>query len=359
MQWIRARGGERIAGVATALPASSSVGSGRRSAHEADLAASRAGDEAAFARLVSPLHRELHAHCYRMLGSFHDAEDAVQETLVRAWRGLAGFEGRSSLRSWLYSIATRVCLDATSSRKRRVLPMDLGPAADHTVLDSAPMNEALWITPYPEASPEDRTERRETLELAFVTALQHLPGNQRAALLLFDVLDFSAAEIAEMMATSTTSVNSALARARRTIVAASPTPGAVSRGRTADDVAARVIAGRFARALERGDIHEFVSLLTADVTWSMPPLRHWYSGLDAVAEFAVEVPMTRCPSWRHRFVGANGEPAIAFYVGDGTDAVHDAWSVTLLGLRGDHVAAITSFLGPDCFDILGLPLSIR
>ncbi|MBN9176969.1 MAG: sigma-70 family RNA polymerase sigma factor [Microbacterium sp.] len=326
---------------------------------EADLAASRTGDEAAFARLAAPLRRELHAHCYRMLGSFHDAEDAVQESLMRAWRGLARFEGRSSLRSWFYTVATRVCLDAVNSRKRRALPMDLGPAADHTVLDSAPLTDVDWLTPYADAQPEDRTERRDTLELAFVAALQHLPGNQRAALLLFDVLDFSAAEIAEIMATSTTSVNSALARARRTIAASAPTPGSTSMTHTVDDSEARSIAARFATALEQGDIDTFVSLLTADVTWAMPPLPHWYRGLEAVADFALQVPMTRCPSWKYRVIQANGAPAVAFYVGLDTGSTHEAWSITVLGLRDDRVAAITSFLGADCFDIFQLPLSVQ
>jgi len=292
-----------------------------------------------------------------MLGSFHDAEDAVQETLVRAWKGIARFEGRSSLRSWFYTVATRVCLDVVNSRKRRALPMDLGPASDHTVLDSAPLTDVDWLTPYPDAQPEDRTERRDTLELAFVAALQHLPGNQRAALLLFDVLDFSAAEIAEIMATSTTSVNSALARARRTIAAIEPTPGSTSTAYLVDDGAARVLAARFATALEEGDIDAFVSLLTADVTWAMPPLPHWYLGLDAVADFAYEVPMRRCPSWKYRILRANGGPAVAFYVGHEPDGPHDAWSITVLGLRDDHIATITSFLGPECFDIFGLPLT--
>lgn len=334
------------------------VDAGRSSDAEADLVASRDGDEAAFARLTAPLRRELHAHCYRMLGSFHDAEDAVQETLVRAWKGIARFEGRSSLRSWLYTVATRVCLDVVSSGKRRALPMDLGPASDHTVLDSAPLTDVDWLTPYPDTQPEDRTERRDTLELAFVAALQHLPGNQRSALLLFEVLDFSAAEIAEIMATSTTSVNSALARARRTLAARRPTPDPASSTHQVDDGAARTLAARFATALEEGDIDTFVSLLTADVTWAMPPLPHWYLGLDAVAGFALQVPMTRCPSWKCRVIRANDGPAVAFYVGHEPDSPHDAWSITVLGLRDDNIATITSFLGPECFDIFDLPLTV-
>ena len=289
------------------LPART-VDLGLSPAAEADLVAARAGDEAAFSRLVAPLRRELHAHSFRMLGSFHDAEDAMQEALIRAWKGLPRFEGRSSLRSWLYTVTTRVCLDVMNSRKRRALPMDLGPAADHTVLDSAPLTDVDWLTPFPDAQPEDRTERRDMLELAFVAALQHLPGNQRAALLLFDVLGFSAAEIAEIMVTSTTSVNSALARARRTMAAIAPTPDSTSTVHRVDDDEARLIAARFATALEHEDIDTFISMLTDDATWTMPPLPHWYRGLNAVADFALQVPMTRCPSWKHRTPGRTASP---------------------------------------------------
>jgi RNA polymerase sigma-70 factor, ECF subfamily len=169
--------------------------------------------DADFERLVEPFRRELHAHCYRMLGSVHDADDALQDALLRAWRRLSTYEGRGSLRSWLYSIATNACLDLIETRGRRALPVDLGPASERAVVDSAPLTEVAWLTPYPDA----RYEVREAVELAFVAALQHLPGNQRAALLLFDVLGYSVAEIAELMATSTTSVNSALARARRIV----------------------------------------------------------------------------------------------------------------------------------------------
>jgi RNA polymerase sigma factor (sigma-70 family) len=189
---------------------------------QAELARARGGDDAAFSRLVAPLRRELHAHCYRMLGSAHDADDALQEALLRAWRGLARFEGRGSLRSWLYTVATRSCLDVVERRGRRAMPVDLGPSSDRAVLEAAPQAEVAWLGPYPDAGlaegpagPVARYEQREAVELAFVAALQHLPGNQRAALLLFDVLGFSAAEIAAMMDTTATSVNSALAQAGR------------------------------------------------------------------------------------------------------------------------------------------------
>lgn len=194
---------------------------------EADLAQALSGDAAAFGSLVEPLRRELHAHCYRMLGSTHDADDALQDALLRAWRGLAGFERRGSLRSWLYAVATRTCLDSLKNRERRALPVDLGPSSDSVVLDAAPVTDVAWLDPYPDAGlvvPEARYEQREAVELAFVAALQYLPGNQRSALLLFDVLGFSTAEIATMMVTSAASVNSALARARRLVAEKVPSP---------------------------------------------------------------------------------------------------------------------------------------
>ncbi|MFD7639456.1 sigma-70 family RNA polymerase sigma factor [Kitasatospora sp. NPDC059795] len=329
---------------------------------DADLAAARDGDDAAFTRLVAPLRRELHAHCYRMLGSTHDADDALQEALVRAWRGLAGFEGRSSLRGWLYTVATRTCLDAIARRGRRALPVDLGPAADHAVLDAAPLTEVAWLGPYPDAGlplgpagPAARYEQREAVELAFVAAVQHLSGNQRAALLLFDVLGFSADEIAAMMDTSTTSVNSALARARRTLTAKLPQVSQQRTLRTLGDPRVRGIASSFATALERGDADALVALLTEDVTWSMPPLAQWYAGRAAVMDFAVAVPLTRCPSWRHLLTTANGQPAVAFYLGEAPDAPHRAWSLTVLTLRRDAVAGLVSFLGAEHAVRAGLP----
>jgi RNA polymerase sigma-70 factor (ECF subfamily) len=334
-------------------------------ATDADLAVARAGDDAAFGRLVQPLRRELHAHCYRMLGSAHDADDALQDALLRAWRGLARFEGRSSLRSWLYTVATHSCLDIIEHRRKRALPMDLGPSSDRAVLDQTPLAEVAWLGPYPDAGLADgpagpcaRYEQREAIELAFVAALQHLPGNQRAALLLFEVLGFSAAEIATMMATSTTSVNSALARARKIVAEKVPSPTQQQTLRQIGDDRVREIVTRYATALERGDAQALIALLTEDVTWSMPPLPHWYDGIEAVTDFAVQVPLTRCPSWRYLPASANGQPAVAFYLGDDDSSPHRAWSITVLTLRGEHIAELTSFLGPDHFAPFGLPASL-
>lgn len=316
---------------------------------EADLDRARAGDDDAFTRLVQPLRGELHAHCYRMLGSPHDADDALQEALIRAWKGLSRFEGRSSLRSWLYTVATRTCLDAVERRGRRALPVDLRPSSERAVLEHAPLNDVAWLEPYPDA----RYEQRESVELAFVAALQHLPGNQRAALLLFEVLGFSAAEIATMMDTSTTSVNSALARARR--IVAEKVPG---EEHTPDDPRLREIAADFAGAIERGDADALVALLTEDVTWSMPPLPNWYDGLDAVMDFAAQVPLTSCGAWRTTLTSANAQPAVAFYLRDEASGEYRPWSITVLSTRAGRICAITSFIGPAHFARLGLPAAM-
>ena len=329
---------------------------------DSDLARARAGDGAAFARLVEPLRRELHAHCYRLLGSSHDADDALQEALLRAWRALDRFEGRGSLRSWLYRVATRTCLDAREQRGRRALPVDLGPASERAVVDAAPRTDVAWLGPYADAglpdgyaAPDARYEQREAVELAFVAALQHLPANQRAALVLFDVLGFSAAEIATTMKTSTTSVNSALARARRLVAERVPARSQQQTLRKIGDARVRETVAAFAGALERGDADTLVARLTEDVTWSMPPLPHWYRGLAAVTDFATRVPLGSCGSWRVRVTTANGQPAVASYLRGDDDHEHRAWAVNVLTLREDRIADVTSFIGADHFALFGLP----
>ncbi|MGI5281798.1 sigma-70 family RNA polymerase sigma factor [Nonomuraea polychroma] len=327
-------------------------------AADRDLGRAREGDHAAFARLIAPLRGELHAHCYRMLGSAHDADDALQDALVRAWRGLARFEGRSSLRSWLYTVATRTCLDLVETRGRRARPVDLGPADDRAVVDDAPRTDVDWLGPYPDTGPAARYEQREAVELAFVAALQHLPGNQRAALLLFEVLGFSVAEIATMMSTTTTSVNSALARARRIVAERVPSPSQQQTLRAIGDSRVREIVAGYAAALERGDAGALVALLTEDVTWSMPPLPHWYRGLAAVTDFATRLPLTSCGSWQHLPAYANGQPAVASYLWDDAAGAHLAWSINVLTLRGERISEITSFIGREHFPLFGLPASL-
>ena len=316
------------------------------------LDAARAGDEAAYSALVAPLRDGLRAHCYRMLGSVHDADDAVQDALVRAWQGIDRFEGRSSVRSWLYRIATRVCLDVVAGRRARALPADLGPPVDDGAHDGVPLTDVAWLQPYP-SGPAARYEERESVELAFVAALQHLPGNQRAALLLFDVLGFSAREVAGMMRTSPASVHSALQRARRVVDEEVPEPGQQRTLRTLGDARLRELVERYTAALERGDTAAMVALLTEDVTWAMPPLPSWYRGLPAVAGFLERMPMTR--SWRHLPTVANGQPAVACYLWDDAAGAHLAEVVDVLTLRGDRICAVTSFMDAGLFPLFGLP----
>lgn len=330
-----------------------------------DLARAREGNDGAFTRLVEPLRRELHAHCYRMLGSVHDADDALQDALLRAWRGLARFEGRSSLRSWLYTVVTHTCLDAIERRGKRALPIDLGPSSDRAVVGDAPLSEVAWLGPYPDtglmegpAGPTSRYEQREAVEVAFVAALQHLPGNQRAALLLFEVLGFSATEIATTMDTTVASVNSALQRARRVVADKVPARSQQQTLRTIGDAHLRKVVAAYCAALENGDADALVALLTEDVTWSMPPMPGWYHGLEAVTDFAVRVPLTGCGSWRHLPTSSNGQPAVACYLDGDDTGTHRAWSITVLALRGDRIAEITSFIGPEHFASFGLPASL-
>ncbi|PXY30896.1 sigma-70 family RNA polymerase sigma factor [Prauserella muralis] len=332
-------------------------------ATDPDVDRARKGDESAFTRLVEPLRRELHAHCYRMLGSPHDADDALQEALLRAWRGLARFEGRASLRSWLYTVATRTCLDAVEHRGRRALPMDLGPASERAVPGTARRDDVAWLGPYPDTGlpgdrPDARYEQREAVELAFVAACQHLPGNQRASLLLFDVLGFTVAEIAAIMDTTTASVNSALQRARQGIADRVPARSQQQALRTLPDTRLREIVRGYASALERGDADALVALLTEDVTWSMPPMPHWYGGIEAVTDFAVQVPLTSCGSWRHLPTSANGQPAVACYLWNDAAGAHAAWSINVFTVRGERIAGITSFVDPGWFPLFALPAAL-
>jgi RNA polymerase sigma-70 factor, ECF subfamily len=289
-----------------------------------------------------------------MLGSTHDADDALQDALLRAWRGLAGFEGRSSLRSWLYTVATRTCLDLVENRSKRALPMDIGPASERAVVADSPMTDVAWLEPYPDA----KYEQREAVELAFVAALQHMAGNQRAALLLFEVLGFSAAEIATVMETSTTSVNSALARARRVVAEKVPAISQQQTLRKLGDARLKEIVTGYASALERGDAEALVELLTEDVTWSMPPLPHWYRGLDAVTDFIIRVPMAdACPSWRCLPATANGQLAVGQYLQVSTGE-YPSWAISVLTLRDDRIADVTTFIGGAEFAAFGLPASL-
>lgn len=316
--------------------------------------AAGSGDRERFDRAVAPLRRELHAHCYRMLGSVHDADDALQEGLLRAWRAYDRFEGRSSLRTWLYTVVTRTCLDTAKARSRRALPIDLGPSSAELAVDAIPTDDIPWLTPYPD--PADSAQRAEHVELAFIATMQHLSGNERAAILLTDVLGFSAADAAAVMSTTPTSMHSALARARRTLAGVDLTATGVADSRPSPSTLA--LAHRFADALATSDLQAFIGLLAPHVTWQMPPLREWYAGAEAVASFAHAVPMTLCPSWRTEVLSANGQPAIAFYLGTQSEAPHEAWSLTVLTVADQRITAITSFLDPDLFARFQLPVQL-
>src|SRR3954453_17518135 len=270
------------------------------------LAAARRGDEAVFGRLVEPHRAELHAHCYRMLGSLQDAEDALQEALLGAWRGLPRFEGRSSLRSWLYKVATNACLKLLERRPKLVLPVDYGPAADpHDGLGD-PLAEPLWVEPYPDAGLA--YEQRESIELAFIAALQFLPARQRAVLILSDVLGFSGAEVAEALETTPASVYSALQRAHKTVDERLPRQSHQATLRELGDDRLRELVAAYVAAWERGDVDAVAALLTDDVTLAMPPRPEWYAGLDAVTAFLRVTPLRAPERGGVRAVAADGPP---------------------------------------------------
>ena len=316
------------------------------------LAAARRGDEDAFRRLVEPLRGELQAHCYRMLGSLHDAEDAFQDALLRAWRALPRFDGRSSLRSWLYRIATNTSLDLIGRRPKRVLPIDHVAPADAADGPGTPLTESVWVEPYPDdrlgvedgyASPDARYERRESVELAFIAALQHLAPNQRAVLILREVLGFSAAEVAASLETSVASVNSALQRARRTVEERLPAQSQQATLRTLGDERMREIVEAYMDAMARGDVPAVVSMLAEDAAWSMPPLGSWFHGAQ-VREFLVRGPLSGEWRWRHLPARANGQPAVAAYTWHEDVRAYLPFALDVLSLRGDKIEQVTAFI---------------
>jgi len=331
------------------------------------LAAARAGAEDAYGRLVGPYRAELHAHCYRMLGSTPDAEDALQEALLRAWRGLQGFEGRSSFRSWLYKIATNACLKAIERRPKRVLPIDYGPAADPHDGPGEPVVESVWLEPYPDGrigledgllGPDARYEQREGVELAFVAAFQHLPARQRAVLILRDVLGFSARETAETLETTPVSVDSALQRAHKAVNERLPKQSQQATLRSLGDTALREVVDRYISAWERSDVDMLVAMLTEDARMTMPPLPTWYSGRDEVITFLRGVPLAGVKRWRLVPTRANGQIAFGAYVWDEEAHAFVPHGVNVLTLRAAHIEEITTFLTPDALQGFGLPAAI-
>jgi RNA polymerase sigma-70 factor (ECF subfamily) len=319
------------------------------------LQAARTGDDVAFAGLLKPYERELHAHCYRMLGSVFDADDALQDAELRAWKALKRFEGRSSLRSWLYTIATNTCLTQIQRRPKRVLPVDYGGPTDPLTGPGQPITETVWLEPYPDsdledglAGPEARYEQRESVELAFIAALQHLPATQRAVLVLREVLGFSAKEVAEAMETTVASVNSALQRARATLAErdVTPAPDAVDAGQ-------RALLDRYMAAFESYDIGSLVSLLHEDATQSMPPYRLWLRGAGEIGRWMLGQGIG-CRGSRLLATSANGCGAFGVYR-PCEPAGHKPFSLQIVEVTDGRIAGLHNFLYPELFAAVGLP----
>jgi RNA polymerase sigma-70 factor (ECF subfamily) len=328
----------------------------------ADLAAATAGDEVAFRRLTERYLRELHLHCYRVLGSFQDAEDALQETLLRAWQHLASFEGRSSFRAWLYRIATNVCL--TRGARRRLEPGSLSEAVLEAAASGSEPVSHLW--PYPDAwldeleaasdNPAAVYDLRESVQLAFLAAVQLLPPRQRAALLLRDVLGFSAAEVATMLEATTASVNSALQRARATLEL-QRAQGRLRIGRAAPtNEVERSLVGRYLEAWNAADVDTLAALLASDAVVTMPPLPLRCAGRQAVATFLASVPAGGArQQFRFLATRANRQPALAVYRLDAAAGSYHAWGLFVLTLDHLAIAEITAFLDPSLPPAFGLP----
>jgi RNA polymerase sigma-70 factor (TIGR02960 family) len=331
---------------------------------EGTLSRARLGDDDSFRALTDPYSRELHVHCYRILGSVQDAEDMLQETLLAAWRGLDQYEERDSLRAWLYRIATNRCLNALRDSRRR--PRE-APGLPFEVPEPTRRAEPLWLEPYPDAllagiaetspGPEARYEAREAVTLAFVAALQHLPPRQRAVLVLRDVLGFHAAEVAEMLESSEVSVNSALQRARATLETRHP-PNR-ERASLPRSPRERELSARFADAVQSGDVDEMVSLLTDDALLTMPPMPLEYQGHEAIAAFlsyreeARGVPLRVVPT------RANTQPAFGCYTPDAQAEIARPAGLFVLTLDADAFEAITWFADTALFGLFGLPRTVR
>nr|WP_163510729.1 sigma-70 family RNA polymerase sigma factor [Fodinicola acaciae] len=317
-------------------------------------------DNDEFVRLTDPFRRELLAHCYRMLGSVHDAEDLVQETYIRAWKAYDAFEGRSSLRTWLYKIATRTCLTALESRSKRPMPSDFGGPSDEPTGDLRESTEVAWLQPIPtaggsEESPSDPAAivtSKESTRLALIAALQHLPARQRAVLIMRDVLAWRAAEVAELLETSTAAVNSALQRARAELKDAAPAQDEVVEP---EDPRERALLARYVDAFERYDTEAIMGLLKQDIVWEMPPFLAWFVGRENVRRLIED----QCPGNGPGAIKmvptqANGQNALAVYIDTG-DGVHRAHSLQVPTTDGDHVTKMMVFFDLTLFPTFGLP----
>ena len=328
------------------------------------IARARAGDGDAFRELTEPHRRELQVHCYRMLGSFQDAEDALQDTLLAAWQALGGFEGRASIRTWLYRIATNRCINALRSTKRR-------PAKEWDVAEIEPpeptrLGEIVWLEPYPDAllegainaplGPEARYEQTEAISLAFVTVLQVLPARQRAVLILREVLGYPASEVADMLDSTVESVNSALKRARASLHRRLPPTGQGGPPPAPDSPAEQALVAKFVRAYESGDVEALVALLTTDVCVSMPPIPLEYQGRDIVARFYASI-FGRGPRYHLVPTRANGQLAFGAYLRAPTGGIRHGAGLLVLTLTGDRICAMTRF-DNNVLPSFGLPRSL-
>lgn len=329
------------------------------------LARARAGDALAFEVLVKPQRQRLHVHCYRMLGSPHDADDAVQETLLAAWRSIASFEGRSALGTWLYQISTRVCLRLISQRPQRLSSPDHAPALTSTAELGEMVGGPIWIEPLPDVEwladalqeePASALQRRQSVALAFIAALQHLPGTQRAVLLLRDVLEYSAAEAAEMLGTTTASVNSALQRAQKTVKDKMPEPSQALELQALNRAGLDKLLRDLVDAWESRDVAGLVSLLAEDARFTMPPLPAWFNGRASVARFISE-RMFATP-WRLRPLWANGQPGFACYMKHPGADTFRLGAVNLLAFRAGRIFGIHAFLDPAVHRRFGLPIEV-
>jgi RNA polymerase sigma-70 factor (ECF subfamily) len=322
-------------------------------------------DESAFTALAARHRGELHLHCYRMVGSFEEAEDLVQETLIRAWSKRSSFLGRSTFRAWLYGIATNACLDALRARSRRVMPPDLGPPGDPSA-EPLPFEEVPWLEPYPDrlldevqapdAGPDDRLIARETTELAFLTAIQHLPPRQRAVLIMRDVLGWSAAETAASLESTVASVNSGLQRAHATLAKHLPRRDSDwLAGSPANTTEQELLAGMIT-AWERGDADGLAALLSEDARLVMPPTRSWFLGRDAVATFFSEHAFIRESRIERRAVAAsaNRQPAFGVYRRLPGERAYTPFALGVLRIERRAIAEITLFISPRLFAAHGL-----
>lgn len=341
------------------------------------LAAAKQGSSVQFSELAEPYRRELQVHCYRILGSLHDAEDMVQETMLRAWRRLDTYEGRASFRAWLYKIATNACLDLLDQRRRRarrLLPFNLfSPADPHSPIEP-PTTEIFWLEPLPDEwladastlNPEAHYSRQESISLAFLTALQVLPPRQRAALILKDVLDWTTNEIADLLDTSTSSVNSALHRARVALASGYEDHKPQNQQVHPADEQTRTALEKYVQAWETADVNGLVALLKQDATLSMPPSPSWYAGRENIGSFVAHsvfvnegmFPGPASGRWKLLLVRANGQPAAAVYQRVENGAYYP-FGIHVLSLEGEKVTQITSFIDPSLPGYFGCPETLE